>query len=286
MVRRILVWVGLLLFVIRFSLDIADSIHAKAELLSGAPGAGAAAMNWMVDVDVWLLNHGLEPLEVAVFLILLFSGWIIPDAWPFVKQRFLKGATGAFNQRFRNLDFVAGRQDFRLGIEKAYTKYCSLNNIHRTNRSLVDLVDAVQFPNEFPPPKDRPISEWMAAAAWEATSKQLIDFLRQLYESVPDAERSGILPPLEYQRFILAHNTTSKFWDDAAREIREGRLTASSIKRQLDSNERDIMLLVMSELVISEIVPWDKGGGKTNLFFLARDKTTLKRQRQWCMPHD
>jgi hypothetical protein len=143
----------------------------------------------------------------------------------------------------------------------------------------VDLVDAVEFPKEFPPPENQPLSNYVASANWLRGIKPLHDFLLALYESVPDAKKSNILPPLEYQRFIHAHNMTSKFWDDAAREIREGRLSANAIKRQLDSNERDIVLLAVSELVISEIVPWDKGGGRTSLFLLAKDKGSLKRKR-------
>ena len=266
--------------------NYAEQLFTKAEFLWRAPDVGGVAVNWLTNVDAWLLIHDMEPLIVGLSLAVILSGWVVPDIWPFIKRQIFKGSVGTFSANFRARDAADARQEFRLGIEKAYTKYFRAQyGSERPDGALVTLVDLVGFPPDFPPPAHEPLSGYMASADWPSTeSQELGQFLFELYRPVSDANEAGLLPTSDLQAFIKARNVASKFWDDCAREILEGRLTPGHVRRRLDANARDIKLLALSELVLAELIPWDIGGGKTSLFHLAKEGSALKRvrsQRWW-----
>jgi hypothetical protein len=277
--RRILVAVALAVLAIA---NYAESILTKLEFFWRAPQAEAAAARWLTDVDIWLLSYNIEPVIAGLFLTILLSGWVIPDVWPFVKQLFFGASAAAFGVAFRAQNSADARQEFRLGVERAYTKFCRIRaQGKRDETSLVSLVDLTQFPADFPPPEHETLSGYVGSAKWPSEeSEVLIRFLKALYETALDADKDPLLPEPQHESFMKARNRVSKFWDHCGREIREGRLTAASIKRQLDSNAHDIKLLAMSELVLSEILPWDVGGGKTNLFFLAKEGSALRKSHR------
>jgi hypothetical protein len=275
MLRRIagiLVGIALLLAAFQSWID-------ATELVLALPRWAQRGTNWLTDFDFWLLNHQIHtPLLAAAFCVLWVT-IVVPDLWPLI-LRYWHGSA-AFNRAFKEVGTAAARQDFRLGMERAYTAYCQREGRSRHNRSLIDAVDQIRFPESFPPREDQPISEYVRATTWPPESEHVVRFLQVLYSNSLDARDNPLLLEREYRAFIQARNVVSKFWDDCAREIREHRLTAHSIKRQLDSNARDIKLLAMSELVISETVPWDTGGGKTSLFMLAKDGAAMKTDRIW-----
>jgi len=254
--------------------NYAESILTKLQFIGGASEAEELAGRWLSGVDIWLLKHGIEPVIVGLLLAVVLSGWVIPDVWPLIKDRLLGASAAEFGAAFRAPDAVDARQEFRLGVEQAYTKFCRGN---RDKDTLVLLVDRVRFPNDFPPPEHEPLSGYLASAHWQSPeSKALLDFLRALYETAFDASKETLLPEPIQKSFMIARNRVSKFWDDCAREIRRGRMTAASINRQLDSNLRDIKLAAISELILAEMAPWDVGGGKTSLFYLAKEGSSLK----------
>ena len=277
--RRILVAIALAVLAIA---NYAEIILTRLDFLWHAPQAEAAAARWLTDVDIWLLSYNIEPVIAGLFLTVVLSGWIIPDVWPFVKGRLFGASAAAFGTAFRAQDSADARQEFRLGIERAYTKFCHVREQgKRDERSLVSLIDLTQFPADFPPPEHEALSGYLGSAKWPSEESQvLFRFLRALYETAPDADKDPLLAEPDHASFMRARNRVSKFWDDCGREIRAGRLAAASIKRQLDSNARDIKLLAISELVLSEFLPWDLGGGKTSLFCLAKEGSALRRSHK------
>ena len=273
--------VVLILLALLAAANYAESILTKLEFLWRAPRVEEAAERGLTDVDIWLLSHNIEPVIAGLFLTVLLSGWVVPDVWPFIEGRLLGASAARFGAAFRAPEAADARQEFRLGVEKAFTKFCHMHGQEeRDQRSLVSLVDCVRFPSDFPPPEHESLSGYLVSAKWPSEESQaLLGFLRALYEPMRDADEEPLLPRADYDAFVRARNRVSKFWDDCAREIRRGRLAPASIKRQLDSNARDVKLLALSELVLSEILDWDVGGGKTSLFYLARDGIALRRDR-------
>ena len=242
------------------------------DLLSRLPGAGGAVMNWLVEIDYFLLNNDIHPFLIAIGLLILLSGWIIPNVWPLVLRRLFGKARTAFFEDFGKMENQRAWQDFIWNLHIAYKTF----DQNATNYTLVEKLDKLMFPNDFPPVVGSlhnydPI--WL-----NEESADIWRFFCMLFSDVTQTNRENpLLEREKYERFLDARRITSKFWDYWAREIEIGRLDYWEIREPIFTNFRVIQALVMSELALADEIPYDLGPGKTALFKLVLGPERLKK---------
>jgi hypothetical protein len=55
-------------------------------------GPWAKYMSWITTSEKWIIDHTAHPILAAFFLGLIFSTWLIPDAWKWWKKHFPKNS--------------------------------------------------------------------------------------------------------------------------------------------------------------------------------------------------
>jgi hypothetical protein len=56
------------------------------------PKDWAGTLDWLTDIDVWIINHVAYPSLFAFATALLFSTVVVPDVWAYIKRSTLQPA--------------------------------------------------------------------------------------------------------------------------------------------------------------------------------------------------
>jgi hypothetical protein len=244
------------------------------DFLSRLPGAGGAVKNWLVEIDYSLLNNDIHPFLVAIGLVILFGGWIIPDVWPLVRQYFLSKNMEEFSNDFYKIENQQARQDFMWTVHDAYKNHPRIDG----NETLRESLNALEFPDDFPPTLGV-LHYYVGGIQWpNVKSEELWLFFQNLFSDASTSSRNKTFYHVEnYQRFLDARRITSAFWDKWARKIIDGQINYQTLREPIGANYYSIQCLVLSELALVNELPYDLGVGKTSLFKLVLGPERLKK---------
>lgn len=251
--RRI---IGLLLVLFLLLAAIADRLSV-VELFLRMPGWIKAGLGWMTPLEDWLIARAVHPLPLALALILFFALVVTPGD--------LRRWLGLDRSRTRDdraaadIDLAASREaryEFRSGIARCYRRYAEHENMPHDTASLIRLIDALRFPENFPA-----YASNAQQAAWPGEDEPLWRFARRVFGNALDPDRDDLLGD-DYRPFLRAAQVSAEFWDVWARHRKNG--------AKIAAHRREIKLLALAQLALIETMLLEEGA-MSGLFALARE---------------
>ena len=217
-------------------------------------------LQWL---DKKAIELGFFPIGIAIGLLLIVGGAYGPKIWEHLRRYLI--TKREFEKAFAEFEHPRMRQTFRWKMEKVYLRF------HKNSKhgDFAEALKKVQFPNNFPP-RGNLSSYADNFKPLDDGDSQLWEFATKVFDEIMWGDKPYLASKEEGVELIESRRVNSKFWDDWARAICEGRLRCSDIDDPLRSNIKDVKLLALSELALARKVRWDEGKGKTALFLLAK----------------
>lgn len=262
--RRI---IGLFLILLLGLGAIADRVSV-VELFLRVPSWLKFGLGWLTPWENWLADNQIHPLPLALAIVVFFALVVTPaDLRRLVPRGRRRSLSADFVAAYDSERQRSARRDFRWGIERCFRRYAEREHRAWENGTLARLIDDLHLPADFPP-AGRPVAQWLTTATWPGPEAQeLWRFVRCAFANALRPEENELLGA-DYRGFLQAEQTTAQFWDDWGSAIAASRFTPKTTQRQIAANMRDIKLLALAELALTELVPWDEGE-KSGLFLLA-----------------
>ena len=230
-------------------------------------------------LDLWLIDQGVFVTPLAVSVVLLFGLLYWPQFWSYIRRydKFKR----EFEKTFGLIEQQQSRQDFSWFLEREYRA----SNLHGSDAdaatSLKYRLRNLEFPKEYPPKPDESIAMF-AREKMSFTKPEdgvLWDFFKDTFKKMLDIYDAENEPPSTLREFFNSRRITSKFWDDVAGNIIEGRLRPQDIRRQLDASHTLMIALALAEFAMAHELTWDEGRGKTSLFIASLGLDDLDNQK-------
>lgn len=220
------------------------------------------AMNFLTDVDQWIVNNAAYPSLFALGISLILSLWLVPEITFSVLHYFRAPKYWEWQTTQEELAKNERKTFFTL-LDKAYSKW---RNDEDTPSDVQELIASAEYPNQLPVPLGQNFRDFDFTKGFSENSKRLMAFAGDLYPC-DRAETSKVLNGSD-EEFHAARMGLAKFWDGTGRKIFDfHELRMHQLRSQLPSHANEIKFLTYLEWALANRLH-SNGPGKQWMFRL------------------
>jgi len=261
--------IGIVVVVLLLLGAIADRASV-VELILRSPSWVQGTVGRLNDLESWLTDNQIHVIPIALAIVAFFTLVIAPTDWQRLgHQRRGRDNAARFRASFGARRQTDARAKFRWSVERAYRHYALSAKIDGRNDTLSRLAEGARLPADIANRVEREARIGASAVVWPTEEgRKLVAFFHYLFDQLldpaSDRDRDASSGSLMTARAALA-----EFWDGWAPTLRRGLVDRAEVRRLVAASARDIRLLAISELVLTELAPWIAPEGRQGLLVLA-----------------
>lgn len=234
--------------------------YCAAGLITIASWLGWPKMRWLIDIDLWLVNHIAYP-GLFVLFAALFLALIARDLLPYIARFFLPSDLRDWTERRHGLR--DSRQEFWDQIKKAYLEWPA-----SSKQRIEELIQNSGFPNGLPLKKNA--SEVSFLESLDSGGTELWHLTSDIYPPDTAVASAAIPDSGDFEKFDQARNVLAKFWNDTGDKLlRQKSLSNGDVSGCFPAHASEIKLLTYLEWALHRRLR-TKGHGKAYMFKLYR----------------